>query len=64
MPVHSCRSAYSKFLTHLGVTFELFVVRNLTHPSIPTTMHRIPYQFPSCTTRIKIHSGTIVGTNE
>ena len=64
MPVYSCRSAYSIFLTHLGVTFELIVVRNLTHPSIPTTMHHIPYQFPSCTTRIKIRRCTLVGTNE
>ena len=52
MSVYSCRSAYSKFLTHLGVTFELIVVRILTHPSIPTTVHHIPYQFPSGTTRI------------
>ena len=62
--VYSCRSAYPKFATHLGVTFELFVVRIPTHPTIPTTMHWIPYQLPSCTTCIKIHIGTIVGTNE
>ena len=60
--VYSCRRANLKFLTHLGVTFGLFLTHFPTHPLIPTTMHCIPYQFPSCTARKKIHIGTIVRT--